>query len=302
MKPSFIIALIFAAFFWFLYQDQNHRLQKENSTRKLSTSCLWILGVATLIKILVAPYFKGYEVDMNTYTAWMQRAANGLNGFYGEGYFCDYPPLYIMMTGLFGWICKLFGGGDYLTKLFVKMPGIIAEGLISYEILKLYSKHYPKSKHGTFAVMLALWPSFLVTGTYWGQTDSIFCYLMLLTIRFVMEDKLTLSALLFTFSALTKPQSFLFAPLFAILFAKSDSLILIPRQKDNFPKAVKIIWNLLVTFGFSLAVMSISIPRRCAGFSLPDSKIYRNVFILPLCFFEHLQSVWAFGWQYGGYQ
>lgn len=263
MKPSFVIALIFAAFFCFLYQDQNNRLQKETPTRKLGASCFWILGITTVIKILLAPYFKGYEVDMNTYSAWMQRAANGLNGFYADGYFCDYPPLYIMMTGFFGLLCKLFGGGAYLTKLFVKMPGILAEGLIAYEVLKLYSKHYPKTKHGTFALMLALWPSFLVTGTYWGQTDSIFCYLMLLTIRFVMEEKLTLSALLFTLSALTKPQSFLFAPLFAILFAKSDSLVLIPKVKDKFPKGVKIIWNLVITFAFSLAIMSISmIPFR----------------------------------------
>ncbi|MBP3448002.1 MAG: phospholipid carrier-dependent glycosyltransferase [Clostridia bacterium] len=270
MKPSFILALIFGAFFWFLYQDQNNRLQKENTTRKLGSSCFWILGIATLIKIILAPHFKGYEVDMNTYSAWMQRAAQGLNGFYADGYFCDYPPLYIMMTGFFGWICKLFGGGDYLTKLFVKMPGIIAEGLIAYEVLKLYNRHYPKAKQSTFAVMLALWPSFLVTGTYWGQTDSIFCYLMLLTIRFVMEDKLTLSALLFTLSALTKPQSFLFAPLFAILFAKSDSLVLIPNQKDNFPKAAKIIWNLVITFLFSLAIMSISmIPFRGGVPDLP---------------------------------
>ena len=263
MKPSFIIALIFAAFFWFISQDQNNRLQKESPVRAPHTACYWILCITTLIKIIIAPYFKGYEVDMNTYSAWMQRAAQGLNGFYQEGYFCDYPPLYIMMTGFFGWLCKLFGGGDYLTKLFVKMPGILAEGLIIYEMLKVYSKHYPKSKHASFAVTLALLPSFLVTGTYWGQTDSIFCYLMLLTLRFVMEDKLTLSALFFTLSALTKPQSFLFAPLFAVLFAKSDSLVLIPKWKEKFHRVPKVLWNLIVTFIFALALMSISmIPFR----------------------------------------
>ncbi len=263
MKPSLILVLVFAAFLWFIKQDQNNRLQKENDERKPTAACLVVLGAITLLKIVLAPYFKGYEVDMNTYSAWMQRAAQGLNGFYAEGYFCDYPPLYIMMTGLFGWIRNLFGGGEYFTKLFVKMPGIIAEGLLGYEILKLYSKHYPKNKQLIFTVMLTLLPSFLITGTYWGQTDAIFCYLMLLTFRFVMEDKLTLSALFFTLSALTKPQSFLFAPLIAILFAKSDSLILIPKWRESFPKTVKVIWNLVVTFLFSLAIMSISmIPFR----------------------------------------
>lgn len=258
LKPSFILALIFAAFMWFVKQDQNHRLQKEAPQRKLTGTAGSILCILTLLKILIAPYFKGYEVDMNTYTAWMQRAAQGLNGFYADGYFCDYPPLYIMMTGIFGWIRNLFGGGDYLTKLFVKMPGILAEGLLSYEVLKLYSKHYPINKQAGFSLMLALFPSFLITGTYWGQTDAIFCYLMLLTFRFVMEDKLTLSALFFTLSALTKPQSFLFAPLIAILFAKSDSLIFLASLKEKFPKALKVIWNLAVTFMFSLTLMSLS--------------------------------------------
>ena len=87
MKPSFIIALIFAAFFWFISQDQNNRLQKESPVRAPHTACYWILCITTLIKIIIAPYFKGYEVDMNTYSAWMQRAAQGLNGFYQEGYF-----------------------------------------------------------------------------------------------------------------------------------------------------------------------------------------------------------------------
>lgn len=263
MHTSTIIVLIFAAFMWFLYQDQNNRLQKINDQRKPTTGCVVTLGVITLIKILVSPYFKGYEVDMNTYTAWMERAAGGLNGFYADGYFCDYPPLYIMMTGFFGWVKNLLGGGEYLTKLFVKMPGMIAEGLIGYELLLAYSKRYPQNKQLPFAVMMALLPSFLITGTYWGQTDGIFCYLMLLTFRFLTEEKLTLSAVMFTLSALTKPQSFLFAPLVAILFAKSDSVVLVPGLKDKFPKAVKIIWNLAVTFVFALAMMSISmIPFR----------------------------------------
>ncbi len=263
MPPSMILVLVFAAFMWFLYQDQNNRLQTVNTQRKPTTACLVVLGAITLIKILVAPHFEGYAVDMGTYTAWMERAAGGLNGFYAEGYFCDYPPLYIMMTGFFGWLKNLFGGGEYLTDLFVKMPGILAEGLIGYEILRAYSRRYPKNKQLPFAMMLALLPSFLITGTYWGQTDGIFCYLMLLTFRFLLEDKLTLSATMFTLSALMKPQSFLFAPLIAVLFAKSDSLILIPKLKNQFPKAVKIIWNMVITFAYALAIMSISmIPFR----------------------------------------
>ena len=255
---AMIVVFIFAAFMWFLYQDQNHRLEKVNAQRKPTVGCLVTLGVITLIKILISPYFKGYQVDMNTYTAWMERAAGGLNGFYADGYFCDYPPLYIMMTGFFGWVKNLLGGGEYLTKLFVKMPGMIAEGLIGYEILRAYSKRYPVQKQLPMTLLLAIFPSFLITGTYWGQTDGIFCYLMLLTFRFLLEEKLTLSALMFTLSALTKPQSFLFAPLVAILFAKSDSLVLIPKLKDKFPKVLKVLWNLVITFVCALVIMSIA--------------------------------------------
>ncbi len=259
LTPSLILAGLFAGLFCFLYQEQTNRLQKKIDQRAPMPFCLGLLGFFTLCKILLAPCFKGYEVDMSTYTAWMQRAAQGLNGFYADGYFCDYPPLYIMMSGLLGWIRNLFGGGEYVTKLFVKMPGIIAEGLIGYELLRYYSKYYPKGKQITFTFLMGILPSFLITGTYWGQTDAIFCYLMLLTFRFLLEDNLTLSALLFTFSALTKPQSFLFAPLIAILFVKSDSLIFVPKLQDKFPKFMKILWNLVVTFVFSLAIMSIAI-------------------------------------------
>ncbi|MBR4282915.1 MAG: hypothetical protein IKT35_04290, partial [Clostridia bacterium] len=179
IPTAMILAIIFAAFMWFVYQDQNNRLQSANEKRKPTVVCMITLVVFTFIKIFIAPKFAGYQVDMNTYTSWMNRAAQGLNGFYADGYFCDYPPLYIMMTGFFGWVKNLIGDGEYISALFVKMPGIIAEGLIGYELLRAYSKRYPQNKQLPFTILLVLFPSFLITGTYWGQTDGIFCYLMI---------------------------------------------------------------------------------------------------------------------------
>ncbi|MBE7019790.1 MAG: phospholipid carrier-dependent glycosyltransferase [Ruminococcaceae bacterium] len=324
--PVLILVFVLAAFMWFVYHDQNNRLQNIKEKRKPTGVCVGIIIAFAIIRMYVAPFFKGYPIDMNTYTAWMDRAAGGLNGFYADGYFCDYPPLYIAMTGFFGWLKNLLNpilepvltpmlestfqtvqkllndpelspmmrsvlqslqipltGGEYLSSFFVKLPAIIAEALISYEILRMYCKRYPVQKQLPVAVLLSLLPSFLITSTVWGQTDGIFCYLMLLTFRFMMEDKLTLCATFFTLSALMKPQSFLFAPIVAIFFIKSDSMIFLTRRKivktgnhknnqaiteeqiivPAVSKAVKIIWNLVVTFVFSLAIMSISmIPFR----------------------------------------
>ncbi len=318
--PALILVFVLAAFMWFVYHDQNNRLQNIKEKRKPTGVCIGIIIAFAIIRMYVAPFFKGYPIDMNTYTAWMDRAAGGLNGFYADGYFCDYPPLYIAMTGFFGWLKNLLNpilepvltpmlestfqnvqkllndpklspmmrsvlqslqipltGGEYLSSFFVKLPAIIAEALISYEILRMYCKRYPVQKQLPVAVLLSLLPSFLITSTVWGQTDGIFCYLMLLTFRFMMEDKLTLCTTFFTLSALMKPQSFLFAPIVAIFFIKSDSMIFLTRRKivktgnhknnqaiteeqiivPAVSKTVKIIWNLLVTFVFSLAIMSV---------------------------------------------
>ena len=63
--------------------------------------------VIFVIRILFAAFTKPYPSDMSCWMAWGNRLLeNGPSGFYEEGYFCDYPPGYMIVLSLFAGLGK----------------------------------------------------------------------------------------------------------------------------------------------------------------------------------------------------
>ena len=259
MLSILLISLVFLSYFIFVYLNQEKN--KKVVENKVPLSLISIIIVSTVIKMLIAPFLDGYSVDMGTYISWMDRAAQGLNGFYAENYFCDYPPLFIMMFGFLGAIKNLLFSqpSTEISHFFVKMVGIIFDGLITYEILKIYVKHFKKTAHPLFAIFLCVLPAFIYNSAVWGQTDSVSAYFLILTFRMLLDDRLELTALIFTISALLKPQAFLFAPIIAVLFIKSENVIFIKDEiiLKGLNRGTRVLLNLVLTFVFALALMSI---------------------------------------------
>ena len=258
MLSTLIVSIIFLSFFIFVYlnQERNKKIVKN----EMPVSLILIIIASTIIKMIIAPYLEGYSVDMSTYVSWMDRAGQGLNGFYAEDYFCDYPPLFIIMFGALGFVKNLIFSqpSTEVSYFFVKMVGIIFDGLIAYEILKIYICYFKKNSYLLFAVFLVVLPAFFFNSVVWGQTDSVSAYFLILTFRMLLTDKLELTALFFTISALLKPQSFLFAPIIATLFIKSENVIFLKKYLKS-DKWLKILFNLGLTFASSIVLMAIVI-------------------------------------------
>ena len=272
MISALLISLIFLSFFIFVYLNQE---RSNNITKaKVPVGIIFVIIIAAIIKLVLAPHFKGFQTDLSTYISWMSKAAQGLNGFYAEDYFCDYPPLFIMLLGFVGFIRNLlFHEPSFnVSVFFVKMIGIIFDALVAYELLRLYVQRFKKSTHLLFTVFLLLLPSVIFNSTVWGQTDSVAVYFLLLTFRMALDDKLELTALFFTISALMKPQSFLFAPIIAVIFLKSDKVIFIKNSEKLFGlgKYAKVFLNMALTFLSALALMAVvMIPFRNGVPDLP---------------------------------
>jgi Gpi18-like mannosyltransferase len=275
MLKALIFSILYFSFFFFVYQNMERILESfdkiaKNKKKKdlynindknLSYGVIALLIFATIIKLFIAPYFAGYNVDIATYTSWMDKAARGLNNFYSADYFCDYPPLFIMLFGAIGVIknffISIFQNKQYFEVFFIKLPAIIFDGLIAYEIMKIFNKYYKKSSHFSFALFLVIFPSVFYTSVVWGQTDSIFAYFLILTFNLALEDKLEMSALFFTISALLKPQSFLFAPILVVLFLKSKNIIFLKNK--NLPNIYRMALNLILPFVFAIVIFGIAI-------------------------------------------
>ncbi|MFR5796772.1 MAG: hypothetical protein ACLUI3_15395, partial [Christensenellales bacterium] len=62
---------------------------------------LAVLLGALAIRVLLAFTVEGYGVDMGCFGAWAGKmAAGGPSNFYEAGYFCDYPPAYMLVLWL----------------------------------------------------------------------------------------------------------------------------------------------------------------------------------------------------------
>ena len=73
---------------------------------------LAVLLGALAIRVLLAFTVEGYGVDMGCFGAWAGKmAAGGPSNFYEAGYFCDYPPAYMLVLWLFGLLERLLGLG-----------------------------------------------------------------------------------------------------------------------------------------------------------------------------------------------
>ena len=68
-----------------------------------------LLG-ALILRLSLAGNVRGYGVDMGCFGAWAGKMSyGGPANFYEEGYFCDYPPAYLLVLGLLSHLANLFG-------------------------------------------------------------------------------------------------------------------------------------------------------------------------------------------------
>ena len=196
-----------------------------------------IIAIALLIRLIASSLYVGFKVDIGCFSAWGEKmATDGLGGFYEEGYFCDYPPLYMIVLGLLSGIGNLFklslqeGFGLVLLKL----PACLADCLTAIFIMDIAKKHVGEKIAAVLGIGYALLPTAIVNSALWGQVDSILVLFMLLAFWLMDEDKFGLSVLIYFIGLLLKPQAILFGPVMLLGAIREFYLIYLAySSKDN---------------------------------------------------------------------
>ncbi|MBQ8110905.1 MAG: hypothetical protein IJ124_12170, partial [Clostridia bacterium] len=93
---------------------------------------LFLLGLAAalIVRFVLAVRVRGYNTDINCFTAWSERMFElGPAGFYAPDYFCDYPPLYMLLLWPVAGLRRLLGiqTGDIAYLLLLKLLPILAD-------------------------------------------------------------------------------------------------------------------------------------------------------------------------------
>ncbi|MBQ3864429.1 MAG: glycosyltransferase family 39 protein, partial [Clostridia bacterium] len=215
------------------YLKHGDQLPGEEGKRKLSRADLVFiigLGLALLLRFLIAWKVSGYKVDINCFMGWASRMAEvGPADFYLEG-FCDYPPLYMLFLGINGLIAKLFGFGVgtpfiLLNKVFPILCDLILSAF-------LYAKAKEETQENMAAFLglaYAFLPAVLINASAWGQIDSVLVLLAVLCLYYMAKEKMYLSTLYFALGIMVKPQMLMFGPVFLIGFI----LYIVKHKKEG---------------------------------------------------------------------
>ncbi|MCK5628180.1 glycosyltransferase family 39 protein [Candidatus Bathyarchaeota archaeon] len=180
-----------------------------------------LLLFSFLIKILLVP-LPGYEVDLTTFTAWFKTAAEfGPRVFYNVVPWCDYPPFNVYLFWLFGSLAKGFSlfNTSYSVYL-VKLPPILFDTATTFLIFWFVRRRLNFKISIIAASLYAFNPAIIFNIAVWGQYDAIYTFFLVLSLMFLIDSKLALSAASFAVGILTKPQSIALAPLLVFLILR----------------------------------------------------------------------------------
>ncbi len=205
---------------------------------------IWIslIFISLIIRIYLSQ-FEGFDSDIWYFKTWSHAVYNnGFQWFYSVVW-SDYPPLYIYILWLVGFVYKFFNSSfDINTTIFtilIKIPANIIDIITSFLIFEIVKK-YSEFRTALLIMISYLFnPAIIYNSAIWGQVDSINTIFILLTIFFMVSEKLELAAISMAIAILAKPQSLLIFPMFIILTIKILRLKFL-SVKTQISKLIKI--------------------------------------------------------------
>jgi Gpi18-like mannosyltransferase len=179
-------------------------------------SLLLLLLFSLTVRILLFP-LPGYKVDLSTFAAWFNAAAeHGIRVFYNVVW-SDYPPFNVYLFWIFGSLAKQLSlSGASLVYLIKLLPNLF-DTATAFLIFAFVRKRLDFKASLLATALYAFNPAVIFDAAVWGQYDAIYTFFLVLSLMLFFASKPKLSAVAFTVGLLTKPQSIALAPLIMFL-------------------------------------------------------------------------------------
>ena len=228
--PAFVLL---AALYGALMLAVARRMGRIGASRVSAGALLaWGLGAAFILRLALSAAVRGYNTDVNCFSAWSERMFSlGPGGFYAEDYFCDYPPGYMLLLWIPAALRHLFGFGvqsaaDLVLLKLIPVLCDLAGALLIWRTARAH-KLNPRVA-ATVALIYALNPAVWIDSAAWGQIDSVFTLLVAICALKAIDGRYIPSLISFAAAMLIKPQAMLFAPLGLIAI-----IIFLARARDK---------------------------------------------------------------------
>lgn len=211
-----MIAVVTVILFLFGYKAMN-KTSNNNSLQK----GIWVLlSLAFAIRLLSSIIYKGFSTDMNCFNSWAIRVADtGFSGFYSPDTFTDYPPGYMYILWVIGWIIKVFHL-EYMSNvavMLIKLPAMLCDIATAYIIYKVVRRKLSEEASLLCTSMYLFNPAIVVNSTIWGQVDSVLTLCIVLMCYYIWKKKQSKAIIAFAIGMTLKPQMAIVTPI--LLFA-----------------------------------------------------------------------------------
>ena len=193
--------------------------------REIRQTVLIMIGVGLLIRLVASAFSMGYGNDVALFEYWGTTASNGLFDTYNVlRDNIDYPPGYVYILFLCGWLNKLLGASTVGYHIIIRLPAVLCDCGISYFIYLLCRDRVPK--HWTY-FFTALWifnPLSFLDSTVWGQVDAVLTLALVAALYLITRDKFVLSAVVFGGAVMLKPQAIIVLPVLCFALFKNKKV------------------------------------------------------------------------------
>lgn len=224
--------------------------------RKENKTCLVVLfAVAFIVRLLIAYNTDGHESDMSCFKAWAANIYSNPSSFYNGEFFADYPPLYMFVLYILGFLQSVFAieWSSAVFTLLIKLPAILCDMGLAYVLYKFTKNRINSAIGMAFSLMILFNPAVLFNSADWGQVDSVFTFVIFASMYLLYIDKKPAAAAVYMSALMIKPQALLLGPLIFIVFAV-----------DLFKNTKKTLKDIGLSVVFMLAVYTVCIlPFMC---------------------------------------
>ena len=174
-----------------------------------------LLGAAFVVRLALAVRVRGYYTDINCFTSWSERMFGmGPTRFYDPDYFCDYPPLYMLLLWFPAALRRLLGlgvnSGAYLMLL--KLMPMLADIAAALLVWRVSRRKLSERGAMLLALMAAFNPAAIANSAAWGQIDALLALAIALCALEAADGRYVRALLWFGAALLVKPQALLFGP------------------------------------------------------------------------------------------
>ncbi|MDD6214402.1 MAG: phospholipid carrier-dependent glycosyltransferase [Firmicutes bacterium] len=190
---------------------------EPNSNKKQTFSgngVFWAAALAALgLRLFFAAVYQGHETDISCFNSWTDMLyKNGLANFYISDSFTDYPPGYMYILYIIGFVKNTLTLSQTSSYILLKFPAILCDIFCAYIVYKIAVKHTGSTISTVIAALLLFNPAVITDSAIWGQIDSVYTFLVLLMLYQLSEKKMAAAYFIFAAAIFVKPQALFYSP------------------------------------------------------------------------------------------